>query len=154
MPKKVIIYIDGASSGNPGPSGIGVIICDSKERVVKNISQPIAEATNNVAEYTALIYGLQESLILGAKEVIIKTDSELLAKQLNRVYQVKDAELKLLFSQVQQLKNKFSHFEIKHINREENKGADRLAAKAVKRNKAGFVLPGEKKLSDQKFFDF
>lgn len=154
MPKKFIIYIDGASSGNPGPSGIGVIISDTKERVIKNISQAIGEATNNVAEYTALIYALQESLILGAKEVIIKTDSELLTKQLNRVYKVKDATLKLLFNQAQHLKSKFSHFDIKHINRQENKGADKLAAKALKKIKIDFVLPKSKDLSLQKFFDF
>jgi len=154
LPKKVIIYIDGASQGNPGPSGIGVVICNSKEEVLKNISEAIGQTTNNVAEYMALIYALQESLILGAKAVIIKTDSELLAKQLNRLYKVKDADLKLLFNQAQHLKNKFSRFEIRHINREENKGADKLASKAAKKTKITFALPKPKDFSQQKFFDF
>lgn len=154
MPKKVIIYTDGASQGNPGPSGIGVIICNAKEEAIKNISEAIGQTTNNVAEYTALIYALQESLILGAKEVIIKTDSELLVKQLNRIYKVKDTDLKLLFNQLQHLKNKFSRFEIKHINRKENIGADKLAAKALKKTKIAIGLPKAKDFSSQKFFDF
>ncbi len=153
MPKKVIIYTDGASSGNPGPSGIGAIICDSRGQVIKNISEPIGHATNNIAEYSALIYALQETLLLGAKEVIINTDSELLAKQLNRVYKVKDADLKNLFSQVVRLKNSFTHFEINHINREENKGADKLAARAIKK---GIVVavPKKNNFSGQQLFDF
>lgn len=157
MPKKVIIYIDGASQGNPGPSGIGVIICNTKGGVLKNISEAIGHATNNVAEYTALIYALQESLLLGAKEVIINTDSELLARQLNRIYKVKDADLKRLFNQVVHLRGGFSRFEIKHINRSENKGADKLAARAIKKSGGRITLKidqKEKRSSNQRFFDF
>jgi len=131
MSKRLVIYVDGGSHGNPGPSGIGVIICDEKRNVVKNISKFIGNTTNNVAEYTALIYGLQEALILRADEVIINTDSELLAKQLSKEYKTKDAGLKPLYEQVSHLLTGFKKYEIKHIDRSENKGADKLANKAV-----------------------
>ena len=131
MSKRLVIYVDGGSHGNPGPSGIGVINCDEKRNVVKNISKFIGNTTNNVAEYTALIYGLQEALILRADEVIINTDSELLAKQLSKEYKTKDAGLKPLYEQVSHLLTGFKKYEIKHIDRSENKGADKLANKAV-----------------------
>ena len=74
--KALEIYIDGASKGNPGPSGIGVVICQGED-TLKNISSYIGNATNNIAEYTALIYALQEALVLKAEAVTIKTDSQL-----------------------------------------------------------------------------
>ncbi|MFH0772152.1 MAG: ribonuclease HI family protein [Candidatus Omnitrophota bacterium] len=131
--KKLLIYIDGASHGNPGPSGIGVIIGDEEGNTLGNISKFIGNATNNIAEYTALIYSLQEALILRADEVIIKTDSELLAKQLNGEYKVRDAGLKPLYEQVLHLSGGFRKFEIRHIDRSDNKDADRLADKAIKK---------------------
>ncbi len=130
--KKLLIYIDGASHGNPGPSGIGAIINDDNGKTLGNISKFIGNATNNIAEYTALIYGLQEALILRADEVIINTDSELLAKQLNGEYRVRDAGLKPLYEQALHLSRGFGKFEIRHIDRANNKGADRLADKAIK----------------------
>jgi ribonuclease HI len=132
MPKRLVIYIDGGSHGNPGPSGIGVIICDEKGDAIKNISKFIGNTTNNIAEYTALIYGLQEALILRADEIIINTDSELLAKQLSKEYKTKDAGLKPLYGQVSHLLTGFKRYEIRRIDRSENKGADRLANKAVR----------------------
>lgn len=132
MPKRLVIYIDGGSHGNPGPSGIGVIVCDEKGGAIKNISKFIGNTTNNVAEYTALIYGLQEALILRADEVIINTDSELLAKQLSREYKTKDAGLKPLYGQASHLLTGFKKYEIRRIDRSENKGADKLANMAVK----------------------
>ncbi len=131
MPKKLSIYVDGCSRGNPGPSGIGVIVCDEGGSAIKNISKYIGDATNNIAEYNALIYGLQEALILRADEIIINTDSELLAKQLGKEYKIKDAVLKSLYEQVRHLLTGFKKYEIKHINRTENKGADKLANKSI-----------------------
>lgn len=131
MPKRLSIYADGSSRGNPGPAGIGVIVCEENGEAIENISKFIGEATNNVAEYNALIYGLQAALILRADEVIINTDSELLAKQMNREYKIKDADLKRLHEQIRHLLTGFKKFEIKHIDRTENRGADRLANKAV-----------------------
>jgi len=130
--KTLELFIDGASQGNPGEAGVGVVICNNGE-VIKNFSKPIGATTNNVAEYYALIYGLQEALFLQAREVIVNTDSELLAKQLNKDYKVKNASLKPLFAQAQHLLSGFSSFRINQIPRTQNKGADKLATKAIKR---------------------
>lgn len=133
MSERLSIYVDGCSRGNPGPSGIGVIVCGGSGEAIKNISKYIGDTTNNVAEYSALIYGLQEALILRAEEVIINTDSELLAKQLNKEYKIKDKDLKVLYEQVRHLLTGFKKYEIRRINRTENKGADKLANKAIGR---------------------
>ncbi|MDD5661867.1 MAG: ribonuclease HI family protein [Candidatus Omnitrophica bacterium] len=126
------IYIDGASKGNPGPSGIGVVICRDKE-TVKNISSFIGIATNNIAEYTALLYGLREALNLKAEAIEIKTDSQLLARQLNKVYKVKHPNIVGLYNQALNLLAAFKEVSIKNIPREENIGADKLATQAIKK---------------------
>lgn len=128
------IYIDGASRGNPGPAGVGAVICRGG-CVVKNISEYIGEATNNVAEYTALIYALQEALLLKARVVKISTDSELLYRQIKKVYKVKNPNICGLYNQVLHLMSGFDEVCIRHIPREQNAGADKLAAKAVTRAK-------------------
>lgn len=131
--KEIEIYIDGAAKGNPGPAGIGVIICHCGE-VIKNISRHIGRTTNNVAEYTALIYALQEALILKASKIKVLTDSELLCKQIKGEYKVRHENLKPLFAQIQHLMRDFASFEIQHIRREYNCGADKLASQAAKEN--------------------
>ncbi|MCU0652359.1 MAG: ribonuclease HI family protein [Candidatus Omnitrophica bacterium] len=125
------IYIDGASKGNPGHAGVGVIICQDGE-VVKNIASYIGCATNNVAEYTALIYALEEALILKADKLHINTDSELLYRQVKKVYKVKHPNIKVLYQQVVHLLAGFKEVSFKHIPREQNSGADKLATKAIK----------------------
>ena len=136
---KLEIYIDGASKGNPGPAGIGVVICRTG-KTIKNISQYIGEASNNFAEYTALIYGLQEALILKAIYVLVKTDSQLLAKQIKGEYKIKNATLKSLYSQANHLLRGFKNYDIIQIPREENKGADKLASLAIKSEAAKLKL--------------
>lgn len=125
------VYIDGASKGNPGPSGAGIIICQG-EHVLKNISCFIGETTNNVAEYTALIYALEEALLLKADSVSINTDSQLLHRQVTGKYRVKEPRLADMFQRVKELAGAINNFNIKHIPREENRGADKLASQAVK----------------------
>jgi ribonuclease HI len=127
----LIFYIDGASHGNPGPAGLGVVVCDSSGNIIDNIAEYIGENTNNIAEYNALIYALQEGLVRKAGSVTINTDSELLVKQLNGEYKVKDEKLKYLFRQAQRLLKGFRHVQINHVQRDKNKGADKLATKAV-----------------------
>lgn len=129
--KELDIYIDGASKGNPGPSGIGVVICQSGE-TIKNFSSFIGNTTNNVAEYTALIYGLEEALMLKAESVKINTDSQLLYRQLKKLYKVKSPKIIGLYNQAERLFSHFKQATLKNIPREENKGADKLATKAVK----------------------
>ncbi|MCU0665989.1 MAG: ribonuclease HI family protein [Candidatus Omnitrophica bacterium] len=129
--RKLEIYIDGASKGNPGHAGIGVIILEG-EQVICNIARYIGEATNNIAEYTALIYALEEALKLKAGQVEVKTDSQLLHRQVIKEYKVKDKNIAVLYGRVTRLLESFPHFKIEHIPREENKGADKLATIAVK----------------------
>lgn len=138
MIEELVIYIDGASKGNPGPSAAGIIIKRDGKKF-KEIAKPIGEATNNVAEYYALIFALQEALILKAKRIKVCTDSELLFKQLTGAYVVKSENLKVLFEQIEQLAQGFNRFEIKHIPREENKEADKLASSVLKKKQAKVV---------------
>lgn len=125
------IYIDGAAKGNPGPAGIGVVICEDG-LTLKQLSKHIGSTTNNVAEYTALIYALSEALILKAKKIKVWTDSELLYKQLKGEYKVKHQNLKPLFNQIKHLAGGLVSFEIHHLRREKNKQADKLASDAAK----------------------
>ena len=104
---KVFIYTDGASLGNPGRAGIGVIIYSSDKSLIKKVGKFIGTATNNVAEYVALIYGLQEALGLNVREVECFLDSELLVRQLKGVYKVRDSKLVLFYNQVKHLQSLF-----------------------------------------------
>ncbi len=132
--KELEIYIDGASKGNPGPSGIGVVICRDGE-TIKNISSYIGNTTNNIAEYTALIYALQEALALKAEILNINTDSQLLHRQLNKTYKVRNPNILGLYNQVLRLLSNFRRVSIKNIPREDNNRADELATLAVKEHK-------------------
>jgi ribonuclease HI len=129
--KKVEIYVDGGSRGNPGPSGVGVVILDAGGKKIKDISKYIGETTNNIAEYSALLYGLEEALILRTDEIVVNMDSELVAKQLTGDYRVKDAGLKPLFERAMNMLKSFKSFEIRHIEREKNKEADKLVNRAI-----------------------
>jgi len=128
---KIDIFTDGACSGNPGMAGIGVVICHDN-KVVWEFSRSIGRATNNIAEYAAVLYGLQQALIFHAEDVTVHTDSELFAKQMRGEYRVKDPNIKFLFSLVQHLRAGFSGFQIEQIPRAENQAADRLAKQAIK----------------------
>ena len=129
--KEIEIYIDGASKGNPGPSGIGVVICQDGQ-TIKNISSYIGNTTNNIAEYTALIYGLQEGLIINAESIKINTDSQLLYRQINKVYKIRNPNILGLYNQASHLMSAFKEVSIKYISRKANRGADKLATKAIK----------------------
>ena len=131
MSKKVYLYTDGAAKGNPGPAGIGVVLLDADKKRIKDFYKYIGEATNNVAEYNALIYGLQEALMAGADEVDINLDSELIVMQLKGEYKVKNANLRPLFEQAVHLFDGFKKIKVRHIDRKENKEADKLANKAI-----------------------
>jgi ribonuclease HI len=129
--RQIEIYVDGGSRGNPGPSGVGVVILDTSGNRLKEISKYIGETTNNIAEYNALLYGLEEALILRAGEIVVNLDSELVAKQLTGDYRVKDPGLKPLFERAMNMLKSFKSFEIRHIEREKNKEADKLVNKAI-----------------------
>lgn len=131
MSKSVNIFIDGASKGNPGPSGIGVVFCDDQNNVIKKLFKFIGNATNNVAEYSALIYAVQEALIDRYDDVKVKSDSELLVKQLTGEYKVKNDNLRSYHDMFQHIARGFNKIEIIYIGRENNSIADKLANKAV-----------------------
>src|SRR4030042_1755393 len=95
--KKLTANIDGACKGNPGPAGIGVVIYDEAGAIVYETGKPIGEATNNIAEYEALIHALEKAAELKCEVLYVNTDSELLARQINGFYKVKDANLRNLF---------------------------------------------------------
>ena len=134
------IYIDGASKGNPGQSGAGIVIYQDG-RIVKKISNYIGTATNNTAEYMAFIYALEEGLLLKAKSLEINTDSQLLARQLNKIYKVKHEGIKNLYSRATHLLTGFEKVVINHILREENVLADKLATEAIKKKQAECGCP-------------
>ena len=133
---KMIAYIDGASQGNPGPAGIGIVIKKSKDKEEKQVSKYIGTVTNNVAEYAALIWALQEAVYLGVETIKIYTDSQLLSRQLTGRYKVKSPNISVLYQLAVNLINKIPNFEIEHIKREKNKAADKLATQAIKYSKS------------------
>jgi len=129
--KRLIIYTDGASLGNPGQAAIGVVIKDGQGRLMSRLSRRIGQATNNQAEYRAIIAALEEASRLGAEEVDIKSDSELVVKQINGKYRVKKATLRPLYQKVVQLIGSLEAFTITHIPRLQNAEADNLAHRAL-----------------------
>ena len=134
--KKLIIHLDGASRGNPGPAGIGIVISDEKGKIISQINEYIGEVTNNVAEYLALIRALKEISGLAGKRfsglaVKFYLDSELLVNQINGLYRTKDKNLFNLLQQVRKLISNFQKVEFQYIPREENKLADKLANRAI-----------------------
>jgi len=136
--KDLEIHTDGACSGNPGLASIAFIIKEGGN-TIKEFSQSIGESTNNVAEYTAVVYALQEALILKADTVKLFSDSELLCHQLNGEYKVKNENIKPLFEQIKHLAKGFKKLSVRHIPREKNKEADGLAKKIIKQEQAKVV---------------
>ncbi len=130
--EKVIIMADGAFAGNPGPSAIGATIKDEHGKLISRISQRIGVATNNQAEYRAIITALNEAIGLGAKKVDIRLDSELIVKQIRGQYRVKNTALKPLFEEMKQLTERLEAFTITHVPRSQNREADYLANRALR----------------------
>ncbi len=133
---KLIIYTDGGSRGNPGPSAIGVVIKDSNEKVLKTYGEKIGYGTNNEAEYKAIIFALEKAkLFLGKKkakeaEIHMKMDSELAFRQLTGVYKLKDEKIQKFFIEIHNLKTEFKKVTFEHVKREYNKEADAALNKA------------------------
>lgn len=125
------IYVDGACRGNPGPAAIGVVIQKDGE-TIKEISHAIGEATNNIAEYSALIRGLEEALEKKAQSLQVYTDSELVYKQIMGEYKVKHPNVQPLHMKAKLLMAKFKDLKITHVLRNKNAHADKLATAALK----------------------
>jgi len=127
----VIVACDGASRGNPGPAGAGVQITDEGGVVMAEIAEALGETTNNVAEYTAVIRGLERAHELGATRVLLRSDSQLLINQLTGHYRVRTPHLQPLHRRVLELAARFESIEYEHVRRELNTEADRLANRGV-----------------------
>jgi len=129
--KSCVAYIDGGSRGNPGPAGYGVLVVDEHGQTLASLSEPLGIRTNNVAEYSALIAALKFALSKQCLQLKVFADSELLVRQINGVYRVKNLDLKALFEQARSLIVGLKSFSIHHIPREQNSEADRLANLAM-----------------------
>ncbi len=127
----LVLHIDGASRGNPGDASFGVYVTDEARRPVAELFGFLGRATNNVAEYQALLHALEFALRRGAPRVQVFSDSELVVKQINGQYRVRHADMLPLFQRARTLLSRFERAEVRHVRREHNKDADRLANQAL-----------------------
>jgi ribonuclease HI len=125
------LFSDGAARGNPGPSGAGAVLVEPGGQVVARLGKYLGVQTNNHAEYTALLLGLQHAKVLGARELEVFLDSELIVRQLGGSYQVRSATLKPLYEEALRLLRDFSKVKVAHIPREENTAADEMSNRAI-----------------------
>jgi ribonuclease HI len=124
------IHVDGAARGNPGPAAFAYVISQDGQ-VLREEAGCLGTATNNLAEYTALVRALERAAELGGERLLIRSDSELLVKQMNGLYRVKHPQLKVLYDQACRLRDRFSSVEIIHVPRAQNSHADRLCNEAL-----------------------
>jgi ribonuclease HI len=128
---KVVVHVDGGARGNPGPAAIGVVVSDEAGAVLDEVGEPIGATTNNVAEYRALLRGLERARALGADEVEVVGDSELVAKQVNGQYKVKHAGLRPLHAEALRALSDFGSWRIRTVPRAQNAAADALVNAAL-----------------------
>jgi ribonuclease HI len=133
MNETLTLHFDGGSRGNPGEAGAGIVVLAADGTPLVTIGKYIGRATNNVAEYRALIFALREAEKLNAKKVIVRGDSELVIKQMRGEYRVKNPALRDLYEKAQSLAGKFDEIKFEHKLRDDNALADRLANKAMDR---------------------
>ncbi len=136
--KKIIIYTDGGSRGNPGKAAIGVVFCNEKEQVIKKFGEYLGDnLTNNDAEYNAIIFALKKfkavfgKAIAQTSDIEVRADSELVVKQLNGEYRLSDPKIQQFFIEIWNIKFDFKSVKFKHIPREKNKEADGLVNMAL-----------------------
>ena len=125
------VSCDGAARGNPGPAGIGVVVASEDGKILAEVAEGIGVATNNVAEYRAAIAGLALAAELGAENILLRSDSKLLIEQLSGRFRVKNPTLQRLHQEVRSLGGRFARVEYRHVPREQNREADRLANRGV-----------------------
>jgi ribonuclease HI len=128
---QLYIYTDGASRGNPGEAGAGIIMLNEEGKVIKKAHRYLGNTTNNVAEYMALIIALKEALELKAEVIHLFSDSELIVRQIKGIYKVKDSKMRTLFNEAKKLLSKFIQYDIVSIDRRKNAEADKLANLAI-----------------------
>ena len=131
---KLILYTDGGARGNPGPAGAGGLIYDTDKKIVKKFAQFLGKATNNQAEYQALVLGLELAKKMKASEVDCYLDSLLVVEQMNQKWKIKNKELSVLFVKVWNLSQSFKKVNFCHIPREKNEEADKLVNEIIDKN--------------------
>jgi ribonuclease HI len=131
---RLILHVDGGARGNPGPAAIGVVVSNLSGEPIDELAETIGEATNNVAEYRAVLRALERARELGASEVEIVGDSELVARQLTGAYKVKHRGLRPLYEQASAALSGFERWSIRTVPRAENARADGLANAALDRS--------------------
>ncbi len=134
MSERLVVHVDGGARGNPGPAAVAAVLADPDGAVLEERSETIGRATNNVAEYRALLLGIERGRALGAKELELVGDSELIVKQVRGEYRVKDATLRQLRARVVAALADFDRWSIRNVPREENEHADRLVNEALDAN--------------------
>lgn len=127
----VIVHVDGGARGNPGPAAVGAVVADPGGGVLAERGEYIGEATNNVAEYRAVLLGLELAREVGASEVCVVNDSELVARQIGGQYKVKHAGLKPLFLETMAALRTFDRWSVRNVRREQNERADELVNEAL-----------------------
>jgi ribonuclease HI len=127
----VVVHVDGGARGNPGPAAVGVVVSDPDGAVLDEYAERIGVATNNVAEYQALLRGVQRAAALGAREAEFVNDSELVAKQINGAYKVKHPAMKPLYEEAIAALRGFEHWKIRSVPRAQNARADALVNEAL-----------------------
>ena len=131
MAERVVVNVDGGARGNPGPAAIAAVVATPDGEIIDRAAKVIGRATNNVAEYRALLLGIERAAAAGAAEVDLVGDSELIVKQVRGEYRVKDANLAELHAEVRSALGVFERWSIRHVRREHNAEADRLVNKAL-----------------------
>jgi ribonuclease HI len=134
---RLVVNVDGGSRGNPGPAAIAAVVATPNGEILDEGSETIGAATNNVAEYRALLLGIERARALGAGEIELVGDSELIVRQVRGEYRVKDPGLRDLHSRVREALDGFERWSIRHVPREENAHADRLVNEALDARPAG-----------------
>jgi len=128
---KLVVNVDGGARGNPGPAAIGAVVQDGEGNVLEERGERIGKATNNVAEYKALLLGIERAAELGASELELIGDSELIVRQVKGEYKVKNATMRELHTEVKKALRAFDSWSIRHVRREHNADADRLVNAAL-----------------------
>jgi ribonuclease HI len=128
---KLVVNVDGGARGNPGPAAIGAVVQDADGELLEERGERIGAATNNVAEYRALLMGIERAAERGATELELIGDSELIVRQVKGEYKVKDATLRELHAEVKRALRPFERWSIRHVRREQNASADRLVNAAL-----------------------
>jgi ribonuclease HI len=134
LSERLVVHVDGGARGNPGPAAIAAVLADPDGEILEERSEAIGHATNNVAEYQALLLGIEHARGLGARELELVGDSELIARQVRGEYRVKDAALRELHSRVKAALAGFDRWSIRNVPREDNAHADRLVNEVLDAN--------------------